>query len=270
MKTQTILNNNLSLISQTDKTWILNNGTGKGQICTWADLKLNYDNKINLPTSANIKKCPTRSEIKSATNSIYDFDHPNPSNMLIKYSDLSWTMRKPRLNSVTITSIFNYTNYQSILGFEVHWIDDTGNGNYGEYPGLQYDPSSILAPMESSSTIKIYYFSDYATALLLKPFRTTTGDYEGHYQVNIRTSLLNYSISFDIDNTTVNTNKRPLNIQINQYENSDVHSYNRYQWFEGSSSLQISGFMLGLGGFPLNYSSQDFSATIETSWKKLV
>lgn len=40
MKTQTILRkkNDLSLISQTDKTWILNNGTGINQISTFGDV----------------------------------------------------------------------------------------------------------------------------------------------------------------------------------------------------------------------------------------
>lgn len=91
MKTQILRKkNDLSLISQTDKTWILNNGAGINQIATWKDLKNYKPNYVTIPSGTTMTKCPTFYQIYLATSSDYELINRGPNNKLMKFSELNW------------------------------------------------------------------------------------------------------------------------------------------------------------------------------------
>lgn len=97
MKTQILRKkNDLSLISQTDKTWILNNGRGTNQIAAFSDIKIYSKGQYVIPT-----KCLTQDDISTNLNKWldtdkYDFTYNGSFtniNKLVKYQDLEFKKR---------------------------------------------------------------------------------------------------------------------------------------------------------------------------------
>lgn len=105
-------------------SWKLNNGTGTNQICTWRNLNDNKSNYVIVPSDATMTKCPTYSQIQSATKSNYTFNTTGTSNKLVKYSTLSWT-------SKLISIHLNYVIYNlKSGGFRLNF---SGGGSIGVY-----------------------------------------------------------------------------------------------------------------------------------------
>lgn len=203
MKTQTILNNNSSLISQSDKTWILNNGKGTNQIATWKDLS-----PYAVPT---ITKCPTYSQITASSNIASGYEvtvsGSYSNNQCVKYSDIKYALNKQYCS-------FKYTykkwtcDFRGLHGDDINhtvfinfYFDIFNDSTMNDYTTMEYE---VNEPVTAE-----YYFtqSNYTISDSWSGYGFTGGEptyYEAYWDLNddkyrLNTEIGNYTSIEDTD-----------------------------------------------------------------------